>query len=78
MYIDAHAHYTLMHKDAYPFRDQKYILRCTMKQFKEKTSQSIKLKLGYWYGYKNWDREKDTYLYKKIDDDHLKIFTHTN
>lgn len=47
MYIDAHAHYTLMHKDAYPFRDQKYILRCTMKQFKEKTSQSIKLKLGY-------------------------------
>lgn len=28
---------------------------------------------GYWYGYKKWDWEKDMYLYKKIDDDYLKI-----
>ena len=44
MYIDAHGHYTLMHKDAYPFRDQKYILRCTMKQFKEVVQKKKKKK----------------------------------
>lgn len=47
MYIDAHAHYTLMHKDAYPFRDQKYLFLLTLRSeihiyIKRKTSQSMK------------------------------------
>lgn len=74
-----------MHKDAYPFRDQKYIffnfkIRNTYFDVLWNNSKKKRLDLsnlnGYWYGYKKWDREKDTYLYKKIDDDHSKICTH--